>query len=490
MLDISILSANKYLTSEKRKEEFIYTQCVVTQKVDGIKVTLIKISDTGENLKDFIVSYKNNIIYPTEYEYASTQKIKQNSINNSQFKIFFEHLQKYDLSQIPKGIEFSIEFACKKPTLSSNYTKHGFILLAYCKSTYKISGGKIRFNSGERQVAQRAKFAKIFRFGEPVVLFEGILANFAKGIKDKDLQSAYSKISNSLNPQDIDTFIQKITELFLSLDSKFGGKEEGCVIEFKNGIILKIQQSYQTDQSARAAIKMRYKEEDPQKEQQYWDSIRLTALNLVSGIPQSNEKNIGITLEILGKKLKYLKHGISHSKKSDLQILDDIQTTAKNILIRRMKGNNGALFLGKFRILTTAHYGIIEYGLKNFDTLTVCLVSNKETKAYDHLRLEMLKLCFGNKIEVIQHSSGHIFSIINKSQNNINTILCGTDRYQDYVNQVKSNPDINVVETPRTDEDISASKVIDNLDNYAYFCMKTPQQIRPLYKEIKEVFKK
>lgn len=490
MLDISILAASKYLTSEKRKEEFLYSHCVVTQKVDGIKVTLIKISDTGDNLKDFIVSYKNNIIYPTEYEYASTQKIKQNSINNSQFKIFFEHLKKYDLSQIPKGIEFSIEFACKKPTLSSNYTKHGFILLAYCKSTYKISGGKIRFNSGERQEAKREQFAKIFRFGTPVLLFDGILANFERGIKHKDVRAAYSKIANTMDVKNMDAYIGKITDIFLSIDSLWGGKEEGCVLEYDSGLKLKIQQSYQVDQEARNKIKMRYKNDDPEKENQYWKDIRAAALNLISTMGQPTEKNMGITLEVLGKKLKYFKHGITHSKKSDLQILDDIQTTAKDVLIRRMKGNNGALFLGKFRILTTAHYGIIEYGIKNFDTLTVCLVSNKETKAYDHLRLKMLQLCFGNKIEVIQHSSGHIFSIIQKSQNNINSILCGSDRVQDYMNQVRSNPDINVIETPRTSEDISATKVIDNLDNYAYFCMKTPPQIRELYKEIKEVFKK
>lgn len=154
-----------------------------------------------------------------------------------------------------------------------------------------------------------------------------------------------------------------------------------------------------------------------------------------------------------------------------------------------MKGNNGCLFLGKFRILTIAHYNIIKYGLKNFDTTTVCMVSNKETKSYDALRLEMLHRAFGDKIEVIQHSSGHIFSIINKSQNNINAILCGTDRYADYVSQVSGNKNINVVETPRTEADISASKIIANLDNYAYFCMKTPKEIHGLYNEIKKVFK-
>ena len=489
-LDISILSASKYLTNDKRKESFLYDPCIVTAKYDGIKVTIIKVSNTGDNLKDFNVSYKNNIIYPTEFEYASQQKIKLNSINNSQFKILFEHFKKLDLSKIPQGIEFSVEFACKKPTLSSNYTKHGFVLLAYCKSTYRIQGGKIKFNSGSRQTELVEKYAKIFKFNTPEVLFEGQLALFERGIKNSTLKAEYSKIKNSLNLENIDIYIQKISDLFLSIPSKFGGcREEGVVLQYQNGIILKIQQSYQTDQSARAQIKMKYKEEDPQTEQEYWDSIRYYALELINALPQATERNITAIMEILGRKLKYLKLKITHSKKSELQILDDIQTTAKDIILRKMKGNNGCLFLGKFRILTIAHYGIIQYGLKNFDTTTVCLVSNKETKAYDHLRLEMLKACFGNKIEIIQHSSGYIFGIINKSQNNINAILCGSDRFADYTNQVSSNKNISVVETPRTSADISATKIIENIDNYAYFCMKTPKEIHYLYDEILKVFK-
>ena len=102
----------------------------------------------------------------------------------------------------------------------------------------------------------------------------------------------------------------------------------------------------------------------------------------------------------------------------------------------------------------------------------------------------MLRRAFGNQIEVIQHSSGHIFSIINKSQNNINAILCGTDRYADYVQQVSSNKNLNVVETPRTAADISATKIIENIDNYAYFCMKTPKEIHTMYSEIKKAFGK
>ena len=487
-LDISILNINKYLTSDKRKDSFLYNHCLITQKTDGIKVTILKTKNTGNNLKDFTVAYKNKIIYPNEFDYAGIQKIKLNSINNSQFKILFEHLKKYDLSQIPVGVEFFVEFACKKPTLSSNYTKHGFVLLAYCKTNYSIKNGILKTNPSQFNTDLIEKYAKIFRFNTPKILFDGILAMFERGIRDNTLKSEFLKIQNSLNVKDVDNYIQKISDLFLTLDSPFGGKEEGVVLTYDDGLRLKIQQSYQTDETKRQEIKQRFKDDNPEDESKYWQSIRSQCLELLNQLPQATESRLHMILELLAKKLKYLKHNIKHSKKSELQVLDDIQTYTKDLIIRKMKGNNGALFLGKFRILTNAHYEIISQGIKKYDTMTVCLVSNKETKNYDSLRLKMLEECFGNQIEIIQHSSGYIIGIINKSNNNINTILCGTDRYADYCRQLQNNPDVNVVEVPRTDEDISASKVIENLDNYAYFCMKTPKQIHKLYKEIKNVF--
>ena len=488
MLDISILAAHKYLTSDERKEKFLYEPCEVEGKVDGIKVQIFRVGNTGNNLKDFNVSYKNHIIYPQEFEYASQQKVKLNSINNSQFKILFEHLKKLDLSKIPMGIEFSVEFALKKPTLSSNYTKHGFVLLAYAKSTARIKGGLIKFNSGARQTEKVPYYAKIFKFNTPKPLFKGQLALFERGIIDDDLRKEYNKIKGSLNISNMDDYLQKIFDCFLALESPYGGKEEGVVIKFKD-LLLKVQQVYQVDQEARAKIKLKYKEDDPTKEQAYWDKIRYYALEVTKGLPQATESKIGPVMEILARKLKFLKPNLKHSKKNDLQILDDIQTQAKEIIIRGMKGNNGCLFLGKFRILTQAHASIIKFGLKNFDSVTVCLVSSKETRKFEDLRRKMLELTFGDSIEIINHNTGYIKGIIKKSSHNINAVLCGTDRFADYTRQVSYDPNIQVVETPRTEEDISATKIIENIDNYAYFCMKTPKEIHKLYDEIRKVFK-
>ena len=103
----------------------------------------------------------------------------------------------------------------------------------------------------------------------------------------------------------------------------------------------------------------------------------------------------------------------------------------------------------------------------------------------------MLDLAFGNnpKVEIIEHSNGNIFSILRKSTKNVNIVLCGTDRYNDYKNLLIKAPDIKVVETPRNSSDISATKIIENIDNFLFFKRNTPKEIHSLYDEIKENFK-
>ena len=78
-LDISILALDKYLTSDKRKDSFLYNHCIISQKTDGIKVTIIKTKDTGDNLKDFVVAYKTKIIYHfISIMMATIKKMKNN----------------------------------------------------------------------------------------------------------------------------------------------------------------------------------------------------------------------------------------------------------------------------------------------------------------------------------------------------------------------------------------------------------------------------
>ena len=68
MLDISILSADKFLTSAKRIHDFLFTPCEIEAKTDGVKLTVVKVADDGR-LSDYIFAYKGNVLYNSEFNY-------------------------------------------------------------------------------------------------------------------------------------------------------------------------------------------------------------------------------------------------------------------------------------------------------------------------------------------------------------------------------------------------------------------------------------
>ena len=71
MLDISIKALDKSITSKKKAIDFIKKHVRVVEKIDGTKLTLIRNDepfDPDDYTKNWIVSYKGRIIYPTEFK--------------------------------------------------------------------------------------------------------------------------------------------------------------------------------------------------------------------------------------------------------------------------------------------------------------------------------------------------------------------------------------------------------------------------------------
>ena len=59
----------------------------------------------------------------------------------------------------------------------------------------------------------------------------------------------------------------------------------------------------------------------------------------------------------------------------------------------------------------------------------------------------------------MQVSTGNVISAMNASDENINAVLCGADRLESYRNQLKTNPEIAVVETKRDPDGVSGTKL-------------------------------
>jgi len=497
-LDISIQAAGKYLNNKKKKETFLNETVTVEHKTDGVKITAMR-TNTKYNKDDFnenwIIAYKGSIIYPGEFSHTDKKEVKTTSIGASQFQFVTDHFEKMHKKgvDIKPGTELFVEFLMNKPTLSSNYTsKHKLVLIGYARSSYKEKNGRLITQPDDFRTAYREQYAKNFNIDVPAILFQGTLGShstFASSIKHKGLLELFKQREFGFNWSNSELLVDDLRKLFLDVESKYGGKEEGVVIIPDNEVAfpyLKWQQEYQLDQEARRKIKMQYVNDDPEAEGKYWSEVRRYALQTIEGLDVSKPLK-DIIVEI-SKRLKKLDISeIIHPKKSKIMIMDDIQLSAKLIITRRLTGNNGALIIGKFRVLTNAHHKMIADAYDKYDTVNVALVTGKDTRFSKDLRRQMLELSFP-QLNLVETTSGNLITIINRFQDNINVVIAGTDRVANYKTQLKKMPDMSVSEIKRSDADISASKVISNIQDKKFFDNNTPEAIHNLYETIKEMY--
>lgn len=144
-----------------------------------------------------------------------------------------------------------------------------------------------------------------------------------------------------------------------------------------------------------------------------------------------------------------------------------------------------ALFIGKFRILTNKHFEIISNALEEYEHVVIALVSSKKTIDTLSLRKNMLEETFGNKIIIIEVSSANFLDIFEKSPYTIDVVLCGTDRKEGYERMAKGFDNLFIKEIKRTDEDLSATKIFQNIENKEYFENNTPSTIHKFYEILK-----
>jgi hypothetical protein len=486
-LDISILPAEKYLKGRSDIERLLNTNLSIEHKTDGTKLTVVHVANNG-NIDDWILAYKNDVIYANEFKYQNSDEIRKNSIGFSQYKIVVDHFASLGKCNIPVNYEYAVEFLQRKPTLSSNYTNpHHMVLIGYCPCQYKVEFGKLRTNSKVMNTEFRDQYADSLGIDTPNKLFNGVMADknsFEAGIINNNLKKEYDSLKDKINWDDPEVVWSLICEILLNVESKYGGREEGVVLKF-GGTILKVQQKYQVDQKARRAIKAKF-QMSPDEEKAYWKSVQDEARKLAD---QCNTGTFEMRLENLSKLVSKTDFGVTHLVKNTLQIKDDIHLTAKMLIQKELEGNNGCLVLGKFRVLTTGHENVIRTALKNFDRVLVCLVSSKDTNSTKSLRREMLERTFGNKIEIIETTSGFIARMIQKSPFNINAVYCGSDRLEDYKRQCETLLGVSVIEYERDDSAISATKVIANIEDKKFFMASTPKAIHSMYKTLLDTYK-
>lgn len=476
MLDVSITAIEKKFDTTEKIEKLLASTVEITEKYDGTKLTLVRNDkDWSPNYADnWIVAYKGNILYPEEYEAASDSKIRKSSIGTSQYKLVFKHLKKiHDKTKsVPKNTEFFIEYIMDKPTLTRDYqVKHGMILLAYSPTKYDVRNGILRTKSPKFITSRLGSISRMLQIPTPRVIYKGKLADFVKG--------DFSTPESHLN---------EIRNKLLTIESEFGGKTEGAVIKLANGELYKFLQSDQHDKSVRAAKKERFSM-SREEENKYWADIRAFVKPIVDGVDKGD---LRFALKEVSKKVYGLKSSpVKHDKKELINIQDDMMLTAKNMIMRQLEGNNGALFSGRFSPPTKAHIKIVEDAMKKYDSVTLNIVKASKDDPKNPFPLELQMKIWKSvfpKLIIQTSQTGNIIQIIRKSENNINVVLAGSDRVKEYESQLKTNPDISVEEIKRTDEDVSATKVRNSLksDDMEAFKANMDKRTWKFYDELKK----
>ena len=463
--------------------------------VHNTKLNLILKKDASNEKsvdKNWIVTYKGNLIYSTEFNHNTPEESKQ-SIGSSQFRFIFDILKDINVDDIPKGYQYFCEYLIDKPTLMSQYTnKYILILLAYGPSNCEVKNGILKcdntnfsFDYEERKV-----FAEKMGIYFPPEVADGIIFPTEKFFENcnenvrKELTPHITDLKNAENDKEL--YFKTLSDLLINVESEFGGEVEGYVFDGCEKCPIKVQKPTQLDREERAKLKNQFKEDDLFKESQYWMKVKQTAIEILKKIKNKTiEGKLSEASKIVGK----LNVDGWHSKKNIPTIKDDIMLTLKMEIIKEL-ADHFALVQGKFRVLTKKHKELIDKALKQNDGVVLAIISGRKVpKAVKDLKRKVIETCYGKeilngKIDVVEATTGNINTILNKTVNVVTSLYAGTDRVDDYKTLLeKSGREIKVVELQRDENSISATKIISNLEDQTYFRENTPKCAWKFYKD-------
>jgi len=342
MLDVSIKAVQKAITNPKKASEFIKRSIVAVEKIDGTKLTLIRNDqpfDSKDYSKNWIVAYKGNIIYSTEFNGLEKREddIRATALGTSQYKFVHDHLRKVHsaASSVPNNTEFFVEFVQNKPTVTRDYEKkHGMYLVGFGPTKYAISRGQLFSSSSFVDSPEDLEaYRKVLQLGSFPTVFSGNLSSrksILAGCKNSGLKKLFMAESENTDFSDPISVVQLAVSAFSQLESSLGGPAEGVVIqvaadEFGEKRLLKILASDQHSKEVRAQKSARAKG-TPEKEVQYWRSVNDLVDVLLDVLPRNKPEKM---LSGLSKTVYDLNDIPFHPVKTKINVQEDIFLTAK-----------------------------------------------------------------------------------------------------------------------------------------------------------------
>lgn len=419
----------------------------VTEKPNGLLLDQIKTED------GYLFQVDGNIIFDNEFSYSSMAQIRRESTGISKLALLIEHFKKLPQNNIPVNTYMSLEFLGDQRST---------ILHSYQNQTYIERFGKLHISKEGSSTIKRQTYARELNISQPVVLFSGrinSIDSIQTGIKAKQLTSKFQEYSNSFNFNSneniVSNFIQMLTSLNTRLSITFND-EEFIIDNTEIGDVF---------------------------DSEYRDTIKSIQAELAL--------NIARTRGSLQNKITELQTTLKsmdlnpHPNKTILNIKDDIQIMAKKLIVKSLRGNNGQLVLGRFRVVTKGHVKLVNKALREYDSVTICLIKGNE------LSSTMLNKLFGKnpKIHIIEHSNYKVSEIINLSRYNINSVIVGADRFRHMSSQINNDKaclGIRAAVLDRDKDDITQSDIIDDImrGNSERFIKNTPKDIHSMLDDI------
>lgn len=386
-MDISIKNLNAYVYGPKsaslrltRAYEITSTRLMVTEKIDGTKLTLVRTDnfDLDDYTKNWIVSYKGTVLYANEFShYGETERenVKKYSTGIGQYVLVFDHLKSINdnIVNIPPKTEFSIEFAQNKATLTRTYESFGAMFLrSYASVRYRIVNGNLLTWPTTPEVTDIIAvgiMANTLRIETFHIYFTGKLS--LEYVSGNTLLSGLTTKVNWSDPFDI---IQNVNKTLLASPSKLGGKIEGVVITLESGKLFKVVQSDQYDAAVREEKKNKFGDY-PHETTEYFREMRKLISRVIVDLNMAESENyiLGIANRTLSK-ISFSQFPIN-TRKTETQIREDAHETLRLMVckLRLLGGATNSIGLIPIagKPVHAGHWKLIEMAAQNNDRVVV-----------------------------------------------------------------------------------------------------------------------
>jgi len=370
-------------TQIKKANEFVSHNMLIQEKIDGTKLTVIRTDKNSENYaENYIVSYKDTVIFSDEFAHLTDldlKNIKSKSIGISQYALVFDHLKKLDASKIPQNMEYSIEFAQNKDTLTRTYKNlGGMFLRTYAPVKYYIHDGvliSIPQKDEETDLKKIKEMASNLEIMNFPVIFDGKISSkseIEKGIQSPQLREQFVK--SNIDFKDPLSIVKEFGNMLLGVESILGGISEGVVLKLDNGEYFKYVQADQYDVEQRNDKKSKF-QMSADETTEYFIKMRKLVSVVLSRIDLNQPRQQLLKhFQKIAAKLPIEKFP-KNDKRNEIQIRDDAHETARVMISKSKTLGVSPKTIGVIPIagkpLHIGHWKLIELASKENDRVVV-----------------------------------------------------------------------------------------------------------------------